>query len=65
MIEIRKISITELDTDAVVNAANEGLRAGSGVCGAGQDALRRIAGEADDLRRGKCRFRLVNGSAVW
>ena len=34
MIEIRKISITELETDAVVNAANEGLRAGSGVCGA-------------------------------
>ena len=33
-IEIRKISITDLDTDAVVNAANEGLRAGSGVCGA-------------------------------
>ena len=33
-IGIRKISITELDTDAVVNAANEGLRAGSGVCGA-------------------------------
>ncbi len=33
-IEIQKISITDLDTDAVVNAANEGLRAGSGVCGA-------------------------------
>ena len=33
-IEIRKIGITELDTDAVVNAANEGLWAGSGVCGA-------------------------------
>nr|MBQ6242991.1 macro domain-containing protein [Lachnospiraceae bacterium] len=33
-IEIRKISITDLDTDAVVNAANEGLRAGGGVCGA-------------------------------
>ena len=33
-IRIRKISITELDTDAVVNAANEGLRPGSGVCGA-------------------------------
>ncbi len=33
-IEIRKISITALDTDAVVNAANEGLLAGGGVCGA-------------------------------
>ncbi len=33
-IEIRKISITDLDTDAVVNAANEGLWAGGGVCGA-------------------------------
>lgn len=34
MIEIKKISITELATDAIVNAANEGLRAGGGVCGA-------------------------------
>lgn len=33
-IEIRKIGITELDTDATVNAANEGLLAGGGVCGA-------------------------------
>ena len=33
-IEIKKISITELDTDAIVNAANEGLWAGGGVCGA-------------------------------
>lgn len=33
-ITIKKISITDLDTDAVVNAANEGLWAGSGVCGA-------------------------------
>lgn len=33
-IEIKKISITELATDAIVNAANEGLRAGGGVCGA-------------------------------
>ena len=33
-IEIRKISITDLDTDAIVNAANEALAAGGGVCGA-------------------------------
>ncbi len=33
-IEIKKISITGLDTDAVVNAANENLWAGGGVCGA-------------------------------
>ena len=33
-IEIKKISITELSTDVIVNAANEGLWAGSGVCGA-------------------------------
>ena len=32
-ISIRKISITDLRTDAVVNAANEGLWEGSGVCG--------------------------------
>ena len=32
-IEIRKIGITELDTDAVVNAANSGLWEGGGVCG--------------------------------
>ncbi len=33
-IKIRKINITDLDTDAIVNAANEGLQAGGGVCGA-------------------------------
>lgn len=33
-IEIKKISIMEFKTDAIVNAANEGLRAGGGVCGA-------------------------------
>lgn len=32
-IEIKKISITKLDTDAVVNAANMGLMEGGGVCG--------------------------------
>ena len=33
-IEIRKVSITDVGTDAIVNAANEGLWAGTGVCGA-------------------------------
>jgi O-acetyl-ADP-ribose deacetylase (regulator of RNase III) len=33
-ISIKKISITALKTDAVVNAANDGLWAGDGVCGA-------------------------------
>ncbi len=33
-IDIRKVSITDLDTDAIVNAANDGLWAGGGVCGA-------------------------------
>lgn len=33
-IEIRKTSITDLDVDAIVNAANEHLAAGTGVCGA-------------------------------
>jgi O-acetyl-ADP-ribose deacetylase (regulator of RNase III) len=33
-IKIQKISITSLDTDAIVNAANEELCAGGGVCGA-------------------------------
>ena len=33
-ISIQKTGITRLDTDAIVNAANEGLWAGAGVCGA-------------------------------
>ncbi len=33
-ISIQKVSITDLGTDAIVNAANEGLWAGGGVCGA-------------------------------
>lgn len=33
-IKIQKIGITDLDTDTIVNAANEGLWAGGGVCGA-------------------------------
>ena len=34
LIEIRKVSITDLIADAIVNAASDGLQAGSGVCGA-------------------------------
>lgn len=33
-ISIQKTSITDLSTDAIVNAANDGLWAGGGVCGA-------------------------------
>ena len=42
-IEIKKTGITKLDTDAIVNAANEGLWEGSGVCG----AVFRDAGSAE------------------
>ena len=33
-IEVQKTDITQLKVDAVVNAANQGLWAGGGVCGA-------------------------------
>jgi len=34
IVSIQKIGITDLYVDAIVNAANEGLQAGGGVCGA-------------------------------
>ena len=56
-IKIQKISITELQTDAVVNAANPQLQYGGGVCGAifraaGVDALSKACNEIGGIRTG-------------
>ena len=59
-IDIRLIGITDLDTDAIVNAANSALAQGSGVCG----AIFRAAGAAD-LTEACCRIGYCpTGSAV-
>ena len=59
-ISIQKISITDLDTDAVVNAANEGLWAGGGVCGAIFNAAGHDSLQAACAKIGHC----PTGSAV-
>lgn len=59
-IRIQKISITDLATDAIVNAANSGLRMGGGVCG----AIFRAAG-AEELQEACNKYGYCpEGSAV-
>ncbi len=59
-IQIIKIGITNLETDALVNAANENLKAGAGVCGAifNSAGFRELQDACDKI--GKC----ATGSAV-
>ncbi len=57
---IKKISITDVDTDAVVNAANEGLWEGGGVCG----VIFREAGSADLTKACQAIGHCDTGSAV-
>ena len=59
-IEIHKNSITELHTDAVVNAANSSLAEGGGVCGAIFKAAGSKALAAECAKYGHCH----TGSAV-
>ena len=59
-IEIRKANITDLDTDVIVNAANDGLWAGGGVCGAIFKAAGHTQLQAACTKIGRCDI----GSAV-
>lgn len=59
-IEIKKIGITKLDTDAIVNAANEELCEGGGVCG----AVFRDAGAAEMKKACNAIGRCKTGNAV-
>lgn len=54
-IRIQKISITELDTDAIVNAANSGLMMGGGVCGAIFRAAGAVKLQAACAKIGHCK----------
>ena len=59
-ISIRNISITDLSTDCIVNAANSGLWAGGGVCG----AIFRAAGAAQLTKACAALGGCPEGSAV-
>ena len=54
-ISIQKISITKLDTDAIVNAANSRLLNGGGVCGAIFQAAGAFQLQAACLKIGGCK----------
>ena len=57
-VEVRQIDITELESDAIVNAANRHLAEGGGVCGAifakaGSDELREACSKIGYCETGK------------